>query len=330
LKITITANLKVVDFLDVTFDLTMGTYKPYSKPNDQHLYVNTKSNHPPNIPKNIPEAVNERLSNISSNEEVFKNAAKEYQGPLNEAGYKYELNFKPTTNNKNKNRKRKRKMIYFNPPYSLGVSTRIGAKFLKILDKCFAKPNPLYKIFNRDTVKVSYRTTPNMKQIVTGHNTYILNKNKHMQEQINTKTCSCPKAKKNTCILGGKCILEGIVYQATVKESESNKTETYIGLTADPFKARYNNHTKSFRHRTYINDSELAKYIWKLKDENRSYTISWKIIDRGKPFNPTSKICQLCTREKYYLIYRPELCTLNSNSELGSHCRHKKKLLHSS
>ena len=87
-------------FLDVTFDLTMGTYRPYSKPNDQHLYVNTKSSHPPNIPKNIPEEVNKRLSNISSNEEVFKNAAKNYQGSLNEAGYKYELNFNPTNRKK--------------------------------------------------------------------------------------------------------------------------------------------------------------------------------------------------------------------------------------
>ena len=124
--------------------------------------------------------------------------------------------------------------------------------------------------------------------------------------------------------------MEGIAYQATVKESESNNTEIYIGLTADPFKARYNYQTKYFRHKKYINDSALAKYIWKLKDKNKSYTISWKIIDRRKPFNPSSTVCQLCTREKYYLIYRPELCTLHNNSELGSHCHHKKKLLHSS
>ena len=169
---------------------------------------------------------------------------------MNEAGHKYELNFKPSkNNNQKKQRNQKRKVIYFNPPYSLGVSTRIGAIFLKILDKCFTNPNPLYQIFNRDTVKVSYRTTPNMKQIVTGHNTHILNKIKSEQEQTNIKTCSCPKAKKNTCILGGKCILEGIVYQATVKESETNNIEAYIGLTADPFKKRFGNHLKSFKHK---------------------------------------------------------------------------------
>ena len=104
--------------------------------------------------------------------------------------------------------------------------------------------------------------------------------------------------------------MEGIVYQATVKESETNNIETYIGLTADPFKNRYGNHLKSFKNKIYISDSELSKHIWKLKDEKKSYTISLKIIDRGRPFNPSTKICQLCTREKYYLIYRPELCTL--------------------
>ena len=41
--ITIQANLKIVNFLDVTFDLQNGTYKPYKKPNDSPLYINSKS-----------------------------------------------------------------------------------------------------------------------------------------------------------------------------------------------------------------------------------------------------------------------------------------------
>ena len=47
LKITIDANKKIVDFLDVTFDLTSGSYKPYKKPNKKLLYVHQQSNHPP-------------------------------------------------------------------------------------------------------------------------------------------------------------------------------------------------------------------------------------------------------------------------------------------
>ena len=40
-KIEIKTNLHIVDFLDVAFNLLDGTYKPYKKPNDQLLYINT-------------------------------------------------------------------------------------------------------------------------------------------------------------------------------------------------------------------------------------------------------------------------------------------------
>ena len=38
-KNTAEANLHVVNFLDVTFDLTTGKHKPYRKPNDDPLYI---------------------------------------------------------------------------------------------------------------------------------------------------------------------------------------------------------------------------------------------------------------------------------------------------
>ena len=71
LKITIEANKKVVNLLDVTLDLNTEKFKPYSKPSNTPLYVHSKSNHPPNIIKNIPESVSRRLSEISSDEAVF-------------------------------------------------------------------------------------------------------------------------------------------------------------------------------------------------------------------------------------------------------------------
>ena len=54
LKITIEANKKIVNFLDVILNLTTGKYQPYSKPNNIPLYVHSKSNHPPSILRNIP------------------------------------------------------------------------------------------------------------------------------------------------------------------------------------------------------------------------------------------------------------------------------------
>ena len=62
LKITIEANKKVVNFLDVTLDLNTEKFKPYSKTSNTPLYVHSKSNHPPNIIRNIPESVNTQLS----------------------------------------------------------------------------------------------------------------------------------------------------------------------------------------------------------------------------------------------------------------------------
>ena len=50
-KIETKTNLHIVDFLDVTFNLLDGTYKPYKELNDQLLYVNASSNHPPQINK---------------------------------------------------------------------------------------------------------------------------------------------------------------------------------------------------------------------------------------------------------------------------------------
>ena len=94
LDITIEANLKIVDFLDVELNLNEGTHKPFSKPNNTILYVDSKSNHPPSIKKNIPLAVQKRLSILSSNEDIFNESAPQYQEALYKAGYTHELKYK--------------------------------------------------------------------------------------------------------------------------------------------------------------------------------------------------------------------------------------------
>jgi hypothetical protein len=74
LNITIEVGLPKVDFLDVTLDLDKELYKPYRKPGDRPLYVNSWSNHPPGVISNIPAGINRRLNEISSNKEVFLEA----------------------------------------------------------------------------------------------------------------------------------------------------------------------------------------------------------------------------------------------------------------
>ena len=87
LKITIDANKNIVNFLDVTFDLTSGNYKPYMKPNNKLSYVHRQSNHPPALLNNIPLNINKRLTSISSSKEVFNESIAPYQQALKESGY---------------------------------------------------------------------------------------------------------------------------------------------------------------------------------------------------------------------------------------------------
>ena len=56
-KIEIQTNLKIVDFLDVTLNLSNGAYSLYKKPKDQLLYVRTSSNHPPEIINMLPKSI---------------------------------------------------------------------------------------------------------------------------------------------------------------------------------------------------------------------------------------------------------------------------------
>ena len=46
--------------------------------------------------------------------------------------------------------------------------------------------------------------------------------------------------------------------------------KNYIGLTEGTFKQRYTQHKLSFRNRKYANRTELAKHIWKLKDNKEN------------------------------------------------------------
>ena len=75
---------------------------------------------------------------------------------LYSSGYK-NVDFKYNLVHKNNNkRSRERNIIQFNPPFSQAVSTNTAKRFLNLLDKHFPQNNQLHKIFNRNTVKISY------------------------------------------------------------------------------------------------------------------------------------------------------------------------------
>ena len=323
LNITAETNKKVTHFLDVTFDLTTGKYSPYNKPNNIPSYIHTQSNHPPCIIKQLPQAINHRLSAISSDANEFNRAAPPYQQALTTSGYTHQLKFTPhETTTPTKQHRRRRKITWFNPPYSRNVANNIGQTFIKILNKSFPSNHPLRKLFNRNNTKIGYSCMPNIKQTINNHNKKLLNN--ASTHPANNKTCNCRAP--NECPLEGNCLSKSLIYQAVVTADDGSKpTESYIGLTENSFKTRFSGHISSFRHQDKQSATELSNYIWQLKGLNTPYTIKWKIVQHARPYDPATKRCNLCISEKYIILTKPEMSSLNKRNELASTCRHSAK-----
>ena len=64
LNITIQCILKIVNYLDVTFNLSNATCRPFCKPNNVIAYIHKESNHPPSILKQNPYISNLVFLNV--------------------------------------------------------------------------------------------------------------------------------------------------------------------------------------------------------------------------------------------------------------------------
>ena len=321
LDIVIECNRKIVNYLDVTLNLTNGTYKPYHKPDDETNYIHVESDHPPNIIKQLPIAVEKRISNLSSSEEIFEQSKQHYQDALVKSGYKHVLKYNPTTTTTSR-RNRGRKIIWFNPPYSRSVETNIGKEFLQLLDTHFPRHDPLHKIFNRNTVKVSYGCMPNIKASISAHNKKILGEKEPMSEG----NCNCQQPE--TCPLPGKCTTPNLLYESVLTSDLPDYGEKlYKGISEPIFKKRFGNHKKSFNHVDYKSDTCLSKEVWKIKNLGGTYNIAWRAIKQYPGFNPSNGKCALCMSEKLEILEYTGSNLLNKKSEIVSTCRHKMKYM---
>ena len=85
-------------------------------------------------------------------------------------------------------------------------------------------------------------------------------------------------------------------------------------MTATTFKERYANHKKSFKFHRYKNDTELSKYIWELKSNDRDYTLKWSILKRAGAYTHPVQSVAISIH-----------ITLNKRSEIFAKCRHREK-----
>ena len=325
LNITLDMNLIQVDFLDVSLNIQTNKFWPFKKQNSETIYINKHSNHPNYIKSEIPRMVNKRLCEISCNEEEFNKIKNTYEEALDKSGFKNKLKFQ-TIRPKKKNRKRK--IIYFNPPYNENVNFNLGKQFINLIDKHFPKDHKFHKIFNRNTIKLSYSCMPNMKTIINNHNKRIMNseeiKTNENNKTNNEKKCNCRN--KLNCPLKEECLTEAIVYKATVKTNQNSAV--YLGSCETSFKTRFYNHTKSFNNETYKKETKLSTYIWDLKENEEEYKIEWEIIAKCNPYKCGTNKCNICSTEKLLIMeYNniPSINLLNMRNEILNKCRHKSK-----
>ena len=180
------------DFLDVTLNLSNGKYYPFRKPNNEPVYINVKSNHPPTILRHLPAAINRRISNLSGNEEEFQKTSGPYNATLSANGCMSILRKEQQGEKINSNRKRKRtrKFIWLKPPFSQNVMTNVAKIFLLLANKhlVYSQPRPAQDLQPQHPKKLllhdEYRKHNKGAQSKTSS---------HPTESNETRSCICRK-----------------------------------------------------------------------------------------------------------------------------------------
>ena len=219
-----------------------------------------------------------------------------------------------------KQQQRRRNIIWYNPPFNLMTKTNVGKAFLNLLEKHFSKEHRFHKIFNKNTVKLSYSCMPSVDKIISKHNKKIL---KSSEAQGNLLATSCNCRVSSDCPLSGSCLESAIIYKAEVNSTQG--TKIYIGSTETSFKQRYGNHKQSLEKRAKSTQTSLSKYVWELKDQHIEHTVRWQIAKKCSPYKCGSRNCDLCLTEKFFILTADPLACINKNSDLLQKCRHRNK-----
>ena len=205
-------------------------------------------------------------------------------------------------------------------PLSKSVKSNIGKIFLNLIKRYFPKINKLHKIFNKNTVKISYSCMSNMSSILSSHN---LNVNNSYKTQAYGYKCRI----KESFPLQNQCLIPKIIYWADVENDINNESKFYFGLTKTPFKERFGNHTRDFKPKRYSISTERSKYIWDLIETEINPIVKWFIVEKIYRYTKI-KYCNFCLLEKLYIIdFIDHNCLLNKRNKFISGFKHQNKLL---
>ena len=167
LRITIEANKQTINFLDITFNLKKTPTSPSQSltPHYKTSTARATTHQPPQI--TYPPASTKDCHSFHLTKHPSTEQKKKKHSTNADTSILYTTNQPRLTTGKTGNG-----TTYSGttPPFSKNVSTNIGHRFLALVDKHFPKDHKLRKIFNRNTIKISYSCMNNTKQVIYNYN----------------------------------------------------------------------------------------------------------------------------------------------------------------
>ena len=137
------------------------------KANSRFLYIHSLSKHLPNVIKQLMNSIHPCLMRTYETQQNVNTKML-----WRKVGWK--LIFEYTKNQQQKPKIELEMIFQFNLPFNKAVSTNVAKTFFQLINGHFLKPHILHKIFNRNTVKVSYSCMESMAKIYKRHNSKII------------------------------------------------------------------------------------------------------------------------------------------------------------
>ena len=343
-----------IDYLDVSLDLVNRVYTPYTKPGDNLIYVDTRSNHPPSVFRAVPKGVAHRIATNSSSYEVFENAKAPFMEALRRSNYAegdlreaFEYANYPKGGPPKPKRKRKgRNTTYVVIPWSSGVRSNVLGMIKALIN--FPQGTILSKAFNNNrNVKYSYGVAKSIGRHIMSSNRRVLQGGESPLGHCGDNPCRERQQTGRCWERDGYCNAKNVVYGCWVTPLDPNNNNLPVVYKGQPrrlyggctvnFKQRVAAHRTSFNPSTRASnknsiaqlnakkrkETKLAAHIWELRDQGLNYSTEWFIQHRAHRYHPGAKYCGLCVGETAEILFSDEAVSLNSRDELHNGCVHK-------
>ena len=110
----------------------------------------------------------------------------------------------------------------------------------------------MFRIANKNKLKLTYNCCRNIG-LITAFSNRGFN-----QQSYHNHGSSFKKGAE--CLLDNNCLAANIVYKVVVS-TPGKPDKKYFGIAETAFKECFRNHIRGFRHKMYVNNTDLSKYM---------------------------------------------------------------------